>query len=384
MTKGFIDGATITSALTYLNQGKSASTSLWHEISILETTYLLLHEDIHIVPRPKGLGNEHGDYAIVANEFSALIADSEKRKQVFKETFDLVNNEALDPTHDIHKLVKSAWERINQDEDFLKWADLQRFDRWANQSQTYGALYDEQSIALISKVSGYDMKDVKRVYRDSGDVAKVKRWRKRTESWENARIANAAWVIGGFIRGLFYDNLAAAERLHLLTHPFRQHAAVPSNSIEQYDISNSLEVLAKLIIANALNEVTKERRIRTWVESVKEAREFIKTNVQEYPKLIDATTRPNAEKNAITVARGINLEGNIKELRYLIDASLSLALWGFGVAPWASIPFMFLFKMASNKTPGTYLGDFVFQSDYYYQWLARSVPGRVERTLPKE
>lgn len=384
MTKGFIDGATITSALTYLNQGKSASTPLWHEISILETTYLLLHEDIHIIPRPKGLGNEHGDYAIVADEFSALIADSANRKKVFKETFDLVNKEALDPTHDIYKIVKSAWERVNQDEDFLKWADVQRFDRWANQSLTYGALYDKRSIALISKVSGYEIEDVKRVYSDSGDVAKVKRWRKRTDSWEDARIANAAWVIGGFIRGLFYDNLAAAEGLHLLSHPFRQHAKVPSNSIEQYDVSNSIEVLAKLIIANSLNQVTKERRIRTWVESVKKAREFIRTNIQEYPKLIEATTQPNAEKNAITVARGIDLEGNSKELKYLIDASLSLVLWGFGVAPWASIPFLFLFKMASKKTPGTYLGDFAFQSDYYYQWLARSVPGRVERTLSKD
>jgi len=383
MAKGFIDGATITSALTYLNQGKSAENPLWHQISILETTYLLLHEDIHIIPRPKGLGREQGDYAIVASEISELIVDSEDRQKVFKTTFDHVNNEALDSSNEIYNLVKSAWEEINKDENFLHWADVQRFDRWVNQSQTYGALYDAESISLISKVTGHDIDDVKRVHFESGDINKVKKWRKRTESWEDAKIANAGWVIGGFMRGFFYDNLAKAEGLYLLSHPFRKPASIPSSSIELYDISNSLEVLAKLITANSLNELTKASRVSTWAKSVKKAREFIQQNINEYPKLIEPTTQPKAEENAITVARGIDLGGNAKETRHLIDAGLSLALWGFGVAPWASIPLLLMFKAASKKSPGELLGDFTFKSDYYYRWLASSVPGRVERSIPK-
>jgi len=382
MTRGFIDGATITSALTYLNQGKFAFTPLWHQTSILETTYLLLHEDISIIPRPKGLGGEQGDYAIVAEEMSELIVDSQDRKNVFEATFGYVNNEALDSTNELYRLIKSAWEQVEQNENFLNWADVQRVDRWENQSRTYGALFDKESVSLISKVTGYDIADVKRIYLDSGDAKKVKRWRKRTETWGDAKIANAGWIIGGFIRGFFYDNLAANEGLHLLSHPFRESASVPPSDVEQYDISNSLEAMAKLIIANALNERTKKSRVGTWAQSVKKAREFIQKNAGEYPKLTEPTTHEKALEKAVTLARGIDLEGNAKYLRYGVDAGISLALWGFGIAPWISIPFIFFYKVGVKKSPGDFVGDFVFKSDYYYKWLADSIPGRVERTLP--
>lgn len=383
MTRGFIDGATITSALTYLNQGKSGSHPLWHEQSILETTYLLLHEDIQIVPRPKGIGGERGDYAIVATEISELIVDSGNRKQVFKATFDVVKGDNLSSPNKIYNLIKSAWGQVDQNEDFLNWAEIQRADRWVNQSQTYGALYDAESVAIISKVTGYDIKDVERIYFESANIKKVKTWIKRIESLEEAKIANAGWIIGGFMRGFFYDNLAASEGLHMLTHPFRQAAAFPADTIESYDISNTLELIAKIIIANSLNEPTKERRVKKWAESIKNARNFIQENIAEYPKLIDPTTQPKAMEKALMVSRRIDLNGTLKEISYFIDAGISAVIWGFDIAPWASIPFIFLYQNFTKKFPGESIADFFFKSNSYYRWLANSVPGRIERALPK-
>lgn len=382
MSKGFIDGATITSALTYLNLGKSASHPLWHQTSILETTYLLLHDDISIIPRPKGLGGERGDYEIVTTEMSELRVDSDNRKEVFAETFSAVNNQNLDATNNIYKLIKSAWEQVDSNEDFSIWADVQRFDRWANQVPTYGALFDWESIPIISKVTGYDIDEVKRIYRESGDIEKVKRWRKRTEVWRAAKIANAGWIIGGFMRGIFYDNLAAKEGLHLLAHPFRQFPSSQVNRVEIHDISNTLEVIAKLLIANALNQRTKNQRVLTWAKSVKDAREFIQSNLEEYPKLTEPTTHGKALERAIMVARGIDLEGNAKDLRDLMDVGIGLALSGFGITAWASIPIIFTIKQFTKVSPGNLIGDVVFKSDYYYRWLAESIPGRVERALP--
>src|SRR5712692_6802240 len=44
----------------------------------LETTYLLLHDNIRIIPLPGGIGGEHGEYSIAASRFPELIVDSSK------------------------------------------------------------------------------------------------------------------------------------------------------------------------------------------------------------------------------------------------------------------------------------------------------------------
>jgi hypothetical protein len=371
MARGFIDGATITSALTYLNLGRYASAPVWHTQSILETTYLLLHDNIHIITRPKGIGGEIGDYAIAASEFRELIFDSGIRKRVLRKTF----SEAADK----YPFIKEAWEDSRSNEAYLRWAEVQRYDRWENQSFTYGALFDFEAIPIISKVTGYTEQELLSVQRKSSDPNTVKRWAKASKLSSEAMIAEAAWLIGGYVRGFFYSKLAAAEGLQLLSHPFRRLTEENLGIGEQHHVTNSEEALVKILVANALTELTsKRRRINVWATSVNKVRHFIRVNDVEF---LD-TTQPEAEEHAIRIAKKIGLQAAPRELRWLIDSTLGLSLAGcFHVAPWFAVPAFLGYRMIFGKTPGEHVGDLALKSTYQFEWLARSIPGRIERGL---
>src|SRR5260370_1650026 len=331
----------------------------------------MLHDNIHIIPRPRGTGGEHGDYAIVARGFPELIVDSVRRREVFEKTFNEADQN--------YEHVKSAWDQSQLDDDFQSWAAIQRYDRWKNQVITYGGLFDKASIPLISNVSGYDQRDVERIHKESARTKNVRRWIKCIESETEAQIANASWVIGGFMRGFFYNNLAAAEKLQLLTHPFRSAVQRPLSIVEQHDVTNAEEALVKILIGNALTERTKARRVQTWTSTVRKARDFIKDEKLE----LGATTQAEAEDKAIRVAQNLDLQGGPKYLRRAIDLTLALVpkLAGFTLAAWAIPLTIFVYREITDKTPGEEIGDALLKSDYQFRWLARSVPGRIERTL---
>lgn len=379
MANGFIDGATITSALTYLNLGRNASRPKWHQMSMLEATYLMLHDNIRIIPRPRGTGGEHGDYAIVASECRELIVDSSRRREVLAATFAVANQN--------YQLIKTAWKHSQKDPDFLSWAELQRYDRWQNQVLTYGNLFDRESISMISEVAGYEAREVLRIYKESADPNTVVRWIHTVDHAEDAKIANAGWIIGGFMRGFFYDNLAAAEGLQLLSHPFRSIAQNPLEVREQYEVTNSEEAVVKILIGNALTERTRQGRVTTWATTVKKARDYIHT---AKPDLRNKTQR-EAEDCAIQVARKIDLQGGPRDLRWALDFGLQtgVSLVGFSLSSWVGLLTsgigarlgMLTYKLAFNKTPGEQIGDLLLKSNYQFRWLARSIPGRIERTL---
>ena len=93
-------------------------------------------------------------------------------------------------------------------------------------------------------------------------------------------------------------------------------------------------------------------------------------------------TQPEAEKRAIEQAWVINLKGGPRGLRRLIYFSIPLAfkLAGFSVAPWIGLGIYALWEL-TDRTPGDYSGDKLLKSNYQFRWLARSVPGRIERAL---
>lgn len=377
MAEGYIDGATITSALTYLNLGRRASRPLWHQTSILETTYLLLDSNIHVIPRPQGTGGERGDYAVPASEFSGLMVDSDRRRAIFKATI-----QSADESYD---LVKAAWEQSEQDEDFKAWADVQRRDRWKNQTLVYGGLFDAVFIPYISKASGFKERDVQRILKESVDPKNVQYWAKHIESLEAAQIANAGWVIGGFYRGIYYDNLASVEDWQLLTHPFRKLAKQPQEVTEQGEVTSSAEALVKILIANALTESTKKLRVHTWAKTVKKARDYIKERKPQLPNV----PHPEAVEIATQIARKIDVQGGPSYLRSLIDYSLGWGvpigftlLNGFTLEPWIIRPAMYIFKKYTNTTPGELMANAVLHSEYRFRWLENSIPGRIDRTLP--
>lgn len=369
MATGFIDGALITSALTTLNLGRRSSYPEWHLNSLLESTYLLLYDNIRIIPRPQGPGGELGDYAIAAAILPQLFIDSAKRRQVFRYVVETANTNVEE--------LKRGWESVQIDEAFLSWADLMRRDRWTNQVLTYGGLFDEQFVPVISSVIGSSISEVRRVQELSRMPKTVTRWARQVDTADDARIANMGWVIGGFLRGYYYTILAGSEDLQLLTHPFRQALESPQGIIEHHEVTTSQQVLVKLLVADALSRPKKSQRIRAWAESIQKCRNILTTEHLQLPNV----DMPRAEQYAIAVAKRIPLEGAPRYWRWALDGSLTAILWNFGVAPWISFPLLTAYRLGFDKTPGEHIGDALLRSDHQLRYLARSIPGKIQRTL---
>lgn len=193
MVRGFIDTATLTSALGAVRQGVGRSLSLWHDQSLVEVTYLLLHERMSVIPRPGRLGGEIGDISILLSILPDISARQTNQKPAMQITNTWLDNNP--------QILNNVWRSAEKEQALWEWAIPQRDLRWVHHSETYGALFDEIFIPRIATVLQIPEMDLRKIHSTTTDPNKVKNWLKKGASSEDAKVAEKAWVLGGIIRG---------------------------------------------------------------------------------------------------------------------------------------------------------------------------------------
>src|SRR5437868_2766281 len=120
MTSGFIDMATINSALAAVRTGKSRSLSTWHNQNLLELTHLLLQANISVVPGIGRSSGASGSYSHLVEFFPGLEFQTVHVEKARSRTKSWLG---------IHfSTLEKAWERAQHDPEFWAWANSERED----------------------------------------------------------------------------------------------------------------------------------------------------------------------------------------------------------------------------------------------------------------
>lgn len=382
MQKGFIDMSSLHSALCLVRQGRNSYLSKWHGQSLLDVTYLLLHSNIRVIPRLGRPGGEAGDTGTFLAALPNISTKTAHKKSAMKSTLSWLNEEQI--------RLNEAWLSTKDDKQLWEWAVIQRDLKWEEQSETYGSLFDEEFIPVIAKTLQMTENDLRKIHLASGDTGQVKEWLKRGISSEDAKVAESAWLVGGLVRGKYYENLAKASGMQLVAHPYRFRLSERLESCHTENVTRVEELFVKVLIASAQLERTPKRRIAAWGENIDRAKRALGDKIF----LLHETRRiSDAEENAYVALKRIGIVPGAKLYRRLLEGIVNWqipALMAYSLSPWITTAGLGIvgatvaagqvaYKHWRGISVGEEAANFVFSNKLRFRWLAKSVPGRIHR-----
>ena len=375
-TQGFIDSASIHGAITALMLGRSETWDRWTQQSILESTYLLLHSNIGMIPGP---GPFHGAAGAL--------------KQVFQQLPNL-HNVSLDRAIADRKTrqwlsrypekIKQAWVNLKNDPNSLVWKEQSINLFWENHSRMHGSLFNQEYIPTIARLlDGPTEKTLQNIYELSKNPNQVKNWRK-AQNCEDALIAQDAWCLSALIRGKYHEFLAKDEQLQLISHPFRYKIQKKLTSTPGIPITNSEQLFTKMLIGASLSEISMERRVDAWVSNINKSRQAIE---QDRLYLPDSTTIEIAERMASKAALEAELTSTPKLLIEALDLGFSMIVGGIisiSIAPWMGPigpALLMAYKYSTGQNISTKIARSTIDTRRRFAKLGEMVPGRINRNI---
>lgn len=375
MTKGFIDSASLHGALGALILGKSSSWDQWMQQNILESTYLLLHSNIGIIPGP-------GDYAGATGEFEQLVKELPSLEA---QQFDIVAQTDQKTRGWLSRwpdLVEKAWNSAQTDPSFNDWASFNIEVFWMNHVQMHGSLFNEQYIPTIARLTGAKEEELVRLHSMTKVPKIVRGWQKRGLRDEASRLANRAYLISALIRGKFHEFIAQDEGLQLISHPFRKFVQAKLPKAREVLVSNSEQYFVKMIVGAAIRETSRRRRVGKWLSTIENARKAIDAKRIYLP---NASTISDGEKRAAQAVKEIGLCTTPKLARSAFELVLKLAggaLVSIALTPWVGpiVPVaLWAYEFNRGHGIGDKLARSAFDTKRRFAKLAKTIPGRIER-----
>jgi len=376
-TAGFVDSASIHGALAALSLHGSENVSEWDRQCLLDTTYLLLFWKIGIVPGPPGeYKGASGPFEHLISKLPALEAAGFRREPALSATKAWLTKEPGE--------LRDAWKHLHAAPEFAAWATVGRELFWLHHVRMNASLFNPEFIPHISRLLGYELRELKRIERMSQDEHNVRRWVKTNLKGEDARIAWDAYVATALIRGRFHEYVAGRNNLHLSGHPLRRFVQRPLTPGRLLPVFNSEEYFVKAIIGSAMLETTSDRRAKAWVDNLVKARASIERRAISLPRVaVDA----DAERLAAEAARACGISASYSRVRRELEVATALGLTGLltiSVSPWAG-PLGPITTAAYRQYRGASVGEdlarFLLDTKRRFRQLAGTVPGRISRLL---
>lgn len=184
MTKGFIVSSAIHGALTPLALGKKGKWTNWDRENLLQSTYLLLHEDIQVLPPPDQHTGALGLYGEVVKHFPWLnITDRPTGAASRKVKTWLTRNPSA---------FSAAWYKAQADPNFQDWARIQRELFWLDHARSFKGLFNTEYIPFIYALIGCSEVDLHNIHLLTQNNTWVRRIYKGELKSEDAKIAEQA------------------------------------------------------------------------------------------------------------------------------------------------------------------------------------------------
>jgi len=376
MAKGFIDSASIHSALAVLQLKRTNHLSAWERQCLLETTYLLLFHDIGVIPGPGGYRGASGLYTHVVSGLPSLEERKFLRGQALRSTKTWLAKGG--------ETLSQAWKQLQSQPEFPLWSDTVRNLFWVDHVRMHGSLFNEEFIPHLARVLNYSEAELKVLQTRSQSEQVVREWVKGDLASDEAMLANDAHILAGLIRGRFHEYLASGSGLHLCSHPFRKIIGRPLATSLAEPVFNSEEYFVKALIGSALLETTKERRVKAWVVNLQKARKAIQLRQLALPQTV---VESDAERLAAQAARTCGISSTYERVRRELDIATALGISGLAtvaISPWLVLvtPFIpHVYRYFRGQGIGDDLCRIAYDTSRRFRRLARSIPGRIERSL---
>jgi len=248
-------------------------------------------------------------------------------------------------------------------------------------------LFDEEFIPSIASAVGCSERQLREVHKLTQDEATVRRWLKSDLATDDARLASDAYFISALIRGRFHEQMAVEADLQLAAHPFRRSVGRALRKQAEDAVYNSEEYFAKAIIGSSLMETTWDRRVSAWSQNISKARRAISLRQIALP---DATVDSDAERCAAEAARACGISASYSRLHREMEFAVALGLGklvSVVVFPWSLLlaPLVVVgYRHLRGVSAGEDLAKLSMDTTRRFKRLARSFPGRIERTLLPE
>lgn len=376
MTKGSVDSASIHSALAALSLRYGEAISAWDRQSLLDTTYLLLFQEIGIVPGPGGYRGASGLLEHVIIRLPRLEKADFRRGRALQATKAWLTRRP--------DSLRTAWNDLQTRPEFPAWAGMQRDLFWLHHVRMHVSLFNAEFIPHISALLGRPERELERIQVMSRQERTVRQWLKANLKGEDAQVANDSWLASALIRGRFHEYVASASGLHLSAHSFRKSVERTLPSGTGQPIFNSEEYFVRVIIGSSLLETTDDRRAKAWADNIAKARAAIEGGRIALP---NAALDSDAERLAAEAALACGISASYSRVRRELEVATTLGIAGLltlSVSPWLA-PLGPIATAAYRQYRGASVGEdlarFLVDTKRRFFRLTRTVPGRITRFL---
>jgi hypothetical protein len=319
ITRAYVDTASLHTALNEVCQGKNGSLSKWHRHSLLEVTFLLLQYNMRLIPRigrnKNKISGETADVATFAKALSDVPFPRARTRDINRR---LALQLTLDWLETNYLSLKPAWQAAKNNKDLRDWLEVQREFRIIQHTQIHGQLFEEIFISRMSDLLDVSPTQLDDIYNISTNVDSVKKLLQNT-SEPALELLTLAWLLGGMIRGKYYEILSELEGTQIALHPFRAPFEKPLDITHSWSINPAQQIFVNLIIGSAL-EQSPQYRVAALAYNINLARKFLFAKDRDVRIDLQNLGNPDkSEKAAFEAARKIGIMGGTPRKRKILQ-----------------------------------------------------------------
>lgn len=389
MSEIYIDSQIIGGAVMALEESSPENWSHWNtELILTSTAALICAPELRISPSARSqsqllrpYAGTPGNHAILSEGLSGTI----KPYQPDHQTTARAAKTVAEWSRRNPQMISQCLQDLKGDPSYKSWIDYKSNSGWRTATVIINGIVDEQFLLPIANALNISLRDARDVLVRSRNSSIVGEWVSRNYAGGDKEIAKEMFSVGALVRGRFQDRVAELSGTGIISHPLRERVIkkVNGDRAVELGVSNSLDYLAKIIIAASLTETSTANRISLWTENVnKVRRQIIDNSSVSLPAEMIGDN--HALQAAVRVAQYCEIRAHSKLLESVVHHATSLgvgALTSFTLSPW-------LFPV------GMYASDFVLKglkeqvlptnfarSQRRLSGLAISIPGRLKRNF---
>lgn len=273
---------------------------------------------------------------------------------------------------------------LKGDTSYETWIDYESNSGWRTATVIINGIIDEHFLIPIANALNISELEARNVLRRSRDPALVEEWLNRRYTGSDKEIAKEMFSLGALLRGRFQDRVAELSRTGIISHPLRERVLkkIKQDRSVELGMSNSLDYLAKIIVAASLQETTSESRIKLWTENVRKVRRrIVESNAVTLPSATIADG--DALEAAVRAAQACEIRAHSKRIEKIVHHSTNLgvgALTSFTLTPWLFPIGMYASEFALKGLKERALPSNFARSKRRLTKLAIGIPGRLKRS----
>jgi hypothetical protein len=372
-TRALIDSATLHDAFGALTAGSREHWNPWLAKNLIDTTWLLLFDNITLVPGPRKTGTNAvpGYEAKLVSRMPELLQGMPMDSKALASAKQWINHPS--------KPVRKAWDASKRREEFPEWASYLRQSGWPVHFAANQCLFSSEDSSWLADLLNVSEATLLEAHRQSESEKNVSNWSKG-KGGDVAELVGQAYLASILARGKYHEYFARRNELQLIAHPVRDSITTRTNKLRPISAANSESRFVDVLIGSALLEPTANRRIELWIDNISRARLAIRSGAIALPNTVQDS---DAEAHAITSARKISIQGAAAWERDLLNWSVGGNISAIGamlLGPWGIATGLTLvaYKMVRGRTVGESLA-LAATTDANFRRLGRAVAGKVFR-----